>query len=212
MTSLRERWTSYIDRQHQQPSGPVGRVIGERMVRQHAPENAWAMRLLQIGAGDRVLDLGCGPGLGLALALQCSLCEHIVGLDLSPTMLRSSARRNRAALAEGRLALMRGDLASLPLRDAQFDKVLSIHTLYFWPEPMAVFQRIIGLLAPGGRSATIFATARTEPTGERTYWPLHAQAAALAEELGRTPGVRAQLATGPDSRQFNNLAIVLERR
>ena len=57
-----------------------------------------------------------------------------------------------------------------------------------------------------------FATARSLRNGERVYWPLHEQAETLVEGVNRQPGVSAHLAGGPDSRQFNNVALVIDRR
>ncbi len=55
------------------------------------------------------------------------------------------------------------------------------------------------------------ATARTERNGERLFWPLHQRVGELVEQLGQEVGVDARLAAGPDSRQFNNVAIVIDR-
>jgi SAM-dependent methyltransferase len=211
VTTLRTAWSAYIDRQHRYPTGLVGQIIGERMVRQHAPETAWSIALLDLQPSDRVLEIGCGAGRGLALALKHGLDQPIIGVDLSATMIQSAARRNGAARTCGQLALLRGDIAALPFHDRRFDKIVSIHTFYFWPNPRAIVDQIVALLADGGRFVTTFATARSGPTGERTYWPLHARAQALVVDLDQERGIRATFAYGPDSRQFNNVAIVIEK-
>ena len=59
-----------MDRQHRLPRGWLGRLIGERMVRQHTPETLWTLQLLALGPDDRVLELGFGAGRALQLALQ----------------------------------------------------------------------------------------------------------------------------------------------
>ncbi len=79
MVSLHERISTYIDRQHQHPSGIVGRVIGERMVRQHGVETRWTLDQLAIRSGDRVLELGFGAREpGLFGPLQAVLDEQVV--------------------------------------------------------------------------------------------------------------------------------------
>jgi SAM-dependent methyltransferase len=206
---LSQTWSAYIDRQHRYPTGLFGQLIGERMVRQHAPETAWSIALLGLQPTDRVLEIGCGAGQGLALAHGHG--RRIIGVDLSATMLKAAARRNQAAYTRGQLALVQGDIAALPFYDRHFDKIMSIHTFYFWPSPRASVDQIVGLLADGGRCVTTFATARTEPTGERIYWPLHERAQALVDELNQQRGIRATFTSGPDSRQFNNVAIVVEK-
>ena len=57
---------------------------------------------------------------------------HVTGVDLAPAMLRMVARTRRAAIAQGRLSLARGDINSLPFSTAVFDKLFTIHTFYFW--------------------------------------------------------------------------------
>ncbi len=212
MTALHTRWSAYLDQQHRYPIGLVGRLIGERMIRQHAPETAWSIALLNLRPIDRVLELGSGAGQGLALALRQRSYHHIIGMDLSSTMIQAAVRRNRAALTHGHLSLVRGDIAALPFHGQRFDKIVSIHTLYFWPDPPAIFAQLAALLAPGGRSVTTFATARTEPAGERIYWPLHERARALVDELNQGVGIQATLTSGPDSRQFNNVAIIIDKQ
>ena len=211
MTAERARWLTYLDQQHRHPTGIIGQIIGKRMVRQHAPETAWSIDLLDIQPTNRVLEIGCGAGQGLAFALKHRLFKPIIGVDLSATMLRSATRRNQTAVGNGHLALVRADLAALPFHNQHFDNIVSIHTFYFWLDPRTIVEQIVGLLASGGRCITTFATARTVPSGERTYWPLHEQAATLVGELNRAPAMRATLIPGPDSRQFNNIAIVLEK-
>jgi SAM-dependent methyltransferase len=209
--SLRARWSAYIDQQHRLPSGLVGRVIGGRMLRQHAPETNWSIELLQLQPGDRVLELGFGAGRGLGLALARLHGGHVTGIDRSPTMLRVARRRYRAAIIANRLALLQGDLTQLPFSMGQFTKIVSIHTFYFWPEPLFVCEQLMELLAPTGRLVSTFATGQRLPTGEWTFWKIHHQAEALVEALKQRPELKATLAYGPDSRQFNNVAIVIEK-
>jgi ubiquinone/menaquinone biosynthesis C-methylase UbiE len=210
MKQAAARWQYYIDRQHRLPRGIIGELIGRRMLRQHTPETDWTLQLLGIQPADRVLELGAGAGRGLALALRAARSGHVAGLDLSATMLRAAARRNRTALRRGRLSLLRADLARLPFGDQAFERIFSLHTFYFWPEQGAIAETLAGLLAPGGRCVITFATARTMPDGRREYWPVQYQAEALATELQR-PGRYVALQEGPDSRQFNNIALVIDR-
>lgn len=181
------------------------------MLRQHAPETTWSVELLDLQPTDRVLDIGFGAGRGLALALRRSPQGHVTGIDLSTTMIEVAARRNRVARMAGQLALLRGDIIALPFQEQRFDKVVSVHTFYFWPEPYALFLQILPLLTTHGRAVTTFATAHTLNTGEREYWPLHHQAETLVQQLQQHPDLRVELIGGPDSRQFNNVAIVIDK-
>lgn len=55
----------FLDQQYRCPSGPVGRLIGAQMVRQHEPEVQWTLSLLALTPTDQVLEIGCGAGRAL---------------------------------------------------------------------------------------------------------------------------------------------------
>ena len=211
MRAVCERWTAYIDQQHRYPTGLVGQIIGQWMLRQHAPETKWSVEVLHPQPTDRVLEIGFGAGRGLVLSLERAHQGRVTGVDLSATMIRAAARRNRTAFECGQLMLLRGNLVTLPFGEALFDKLFSIHTFYFWPNPRAVCQRLVSLLAHGGRLVSTFATARKLPSGEWRYWDVHHLAEALVTEFDQYPNLAATLLYGPDSRQYNNVAIVIDK-
>jgi SAM-dependent methyltransferase len=211
MTAVRTAWAAYVDQQHRYPTGLIGQIIGERMLRQHAPETEWSVGLLQLQPADRILEIGFGAGRGLALALAQADHGRVTGVDLSATMLRSAARRNRAAIKRGQLSLVRSDITTLPFGEQCFDKLFSIHTFYFWPDPRAVCMGLIAILAHSGRLVSTFATARRLPNGDWNYWDVHRQAEALVKQLDQHPRITATLMYGPDSRTYNNVAIVIDK-
>jgi SAM-dependent methyltransferase len=211
MRALRAQWAAYVDQQHRYPTGLVGQIISQRMLRQHAPETEWSIALLHLQPTDRILEVGFGAGRGLVLSLEQAYQGRVTGVDLSATMICAAARRNRTALERGQLMVVRGNLAALPFGEAVFDKLFSIHTFYFWPDPRAVCQRLISLLAHGGRLVSTFATARKLPNGEWSYWDVHHLAEALVREFDQYPNLIATLLYGPDSRDYNNVAIVVDR-
>jgi ubiquinone/menaquinone biosynthesis C-methylase UbiE len=211
MGALRAQWSAYVDQQHRYPTGLIGQIIGERMLRQHAPETEWSVGLLHVQPTDRILEIGFGAGRGLMLTLAQAQQGRVTGVDLSPTMIRAAARRNWIAIERGQLILLRGNVAALPFGEQRFDKLFSIHTFYFWPDPRAVCTRLISLLAYGGRLVSTFATARKLPNGAWSYWDVHHRAEALVKEFDQYPNIAATLMYGPDSRQYNNVAIVIDR-
>src|SRR5215471_10153042 len=100
---------SLLYRQHGCPTGMVGWVIGERMVRQHAPETTWTLSLLRIEPTDEVLEIGFGAGRAIELAAAQAAQGHVVGVDLSSAMVRASRRRNAEAVSARRVKLLQGD-------------------------------------------------------------------------------------------------------
>jgi ubiquinone/menaquinone biosynthesis C-methylase UbiE len=62
-----------------------------------------------------------------------------------------NSRRNRHAVAAGRVQLRRGDCASIPFANANFDGALAVHALSFWRDPVAYLSEIRRVLKPGAR-------------------------------------------------------------
>jgi SAM-dependent methyltransferase len=141
------------------PRGLLGVVAGRVMSRRpsNRERSRWTVELLELAPTDRVLEIGPGPGLGLAAALAAvgphSAPGQIVGLDHSETMLHMAARRLGGAVAEGRVRLVRGDAADPPPDLGTFDAVFSCNVWLFWPDPVAVLTGLRDHLVDGGRMA-----------------------------------------------------------
>jgi SAM-dependent methyltransferase len=107
-------------------------------------EAALIRRLLEVGPGDRVLDLACGHGRhARALSPEVGL---LVGIDRNPGYLAG-------ALHSG-AALVQGDLRALPLRPGTFDAVYSWYSSLFMyddGENARCLAAAVKLLRPGGR-------------------------------------------------------------
>jgi SAM-dependent methyltransferase len=205
-------WSALMDRQHQLPQGLIGRLVGERMTRQHAIETLWTLEKLRLAPNDSVLELGFGAGRALLLALSQTNSGVVVGVDLSPTMIQAARRKLEQSTGGQTAALLRADILALPLVDASFDKIFSIHTYYFWRQSPAVLGDLYRMLSPNGRLVLTMATAKKDAHGEWVYWPLQA---ILEEEivpgLKRTGFHEVSLERGPDSRSYNNVALIATR-
>ncbi len=141
---------TFVDGQYRQPSGLVGRIIGDRMARQHEPENTWTILLLSVQPTDTILEIGFGTGTTIQKLVTLTTKGKVTGVDFSRTMVRVAQRRNGEALKARLVELTYGNAANLPFRDSSFDKVCSIHSLYFWPDPMKVVTEVFRVLKPGG--------------------------------------------------------------
>jgi ubiquinone/menaquinone biosynthesis C-methylase UbiE len=63
----------------------------------------------------------------------------------------AAAERESEAVAAGRLRVLAGDASAIPLQDDEVDRVLTVNTVYFWPDLDAGLREIRRVLAPGGR-------------------------------------------------------------
>src|SRR5262245_23213964 len=96
-------------------------------MRNTADEDRDKLRLLDIAAGDTVLDVACGPGnTTRTLVGEVGADGLVVGVDSSPTMLAQAVRDTHAAA----VGYVRADAADLPFADATFDAVSCYGALY----------------------------------------------------------------------------------
>lgn len=146
----------YIGGQYRRPGGILGQIAGNRMAQQHAPENAWTVTLLNVQPIDHILEIGFGPGIAIQRAAVLTTRGYVAGIDFSRAMVRAASRRNAAALKTGRVNLRYGEAARLPFADNAFDKAFSIHSLYFWPDPLRALTEARRVLKAGGMLALTF--------------------------------------------------------
>jgi ubiquinone/menaquinone biosynthesis C-methylase UbiE len=131
------------------PTGLLGHLAGWLMSRIDA-DDRWIVELLDVQPHDRVLDVGCGPGVTVALSAARARLGFVAGVDPSDVMVRQATRRNRAAIREGRVELRLGTVSALPYPDGRFTKACALHTLQFWPSVEAGLREVRRVLAPGG--------------------------------------------------------------
>jgi ubiquinone/menaquinone biosynthesis C-methylase UbiE len=147
---------SAVYKQFERPDGMAGALAGAIMAhrRSNKARNAWTVALLDLKPSDRVLEIGYGPGLSLMDAARVASTGEVVGLDHSNVMLRQAARRNKHAIASGRVTLLLGELSALKSLKPGFDKAFSVNVAMFWRDRAQALRIIGDVLAPGGLLAT----------------------------------------------------------
>ena len=99
---------------------------------------------LAVQAGEKVLDIGSGPGL-----LAAELAEEgadVLGVDPSESML-AMARRREAP----RTRFEPGDALALPVADGSFDAAVSTQVLEYVEDVAGALREAHRALRPGGR-------------------------------------------------------------
>jgi phosphatidylethanolamine/phosphatidyl-N-methylethanolamine N-methyltransferase len=106
-----------------------------------------AIQRMNIQPGERVLEVGVGTGINLALyPTHC----HVIGIDFSSSMLEKA--RERAARKEiRRVRLLQMDAADLKFADNSFDIVYAPYVISVVPDPVKVAQEMRRVCRPGGR-------------------------------------------------------------
>lgn len=112
-----------------------------------------AVEMLDPQPGDAVLDIGFGGGYSLVKMAGRVTRGLIAGVDFSPAMVARARRRIRRQRLESRVKIQLGDAARLPFREACFDRIVTVNTIYFWPDAAAVLREICRVTKPGGRLA-----------------------------------------------------------
>ena len=115
------------------------------------PPSRQLVELAGLRPGDRVLDLGSGRGASLLPAAEAVGPEgEVIGVDLAPTMIRSTAdEARRRGFAWVRMT--RGDAEHPDFPENSFDVVIAGFIVFFLDDPAAAVARWSRLLRPGGR-------------------------------------------------------------
>jgi SAM-dependent methyltransferase len=134
------------------PTGLLGYAAGLLMAHRSSnrKRNAWAVSLLGVRPDDRVLEVGCGPGLAIRELSRIARAGYVCGIDHSEVMLGQARRRNADGLRRGIVELRLGSVDELPAFDAPFDTILAVNTVLFWAQPAARFAQLRQLLRTGG--------------------------------------------------------------
>jgi SAM-dependent methyltransferase len=99
--------------------------------------------------GDRVLDVGCGPGFYVAELLETVGREgSLVGLDVSRDMLAAAAQRTEG---QPNVEFYEAGATVLPAPDESFDRALSVQVLEYVEDIPAALAEMHRVLRPGGR-------------------------------------------------------------
>src|SRR3954452_17433949 len=129
--------------------GRPSRLTARLLNLANARGNAAAVEVLEVSSDHRALDVGFGGGV--ALRKLAARAHSVAGIDPSEAAVRAARQSFRREIAEGRVQVEEGSVETLPFGDADFDRVLTVHTIYFWPDPERGLREILRVLKPGGR-------------------------------------------------------------
>jgi ubiquinone/menaquinone biosynthesis C-methylase UbiE len=102
----------------------------------------------EVGPGDRVVDVGCGPGRFLQEAAERGATA--VGVDPSSQMRRLAVRRMPGELRSA-VTVLDGIAERLPLDDGAATVAWAVASLHHWTDPDSGLAELRRVLEPGGR-------------------------------------------------------------
>ena len=108
--------------------------------------------LLDIKAGERVLDVGCGSGVVTrAIAARVGGKGRVVGLDPSEALLSVAREIAEASDLGARIDFRAGSALQLPFADGSFDAAIAVTVLAHMPRGAAAIPELVRVVRPGGR-------------------------------------------------------------
>lgn len=102
---------------------------------------------MNVPAGARVLDLGCGSGWAARLLAERASSGRVVGVDISDEMI-GVARAASSDFTNVEFRVAGAD--RLPFGEKEFTHVFSMESLYYYPDISAALREVYRVLKPGG--------------------------------------------------------------
>lgn len=130
------------------PSGALGRLAGRFMLWTNKQQDV--LDVLDVQPGDRVLEVGYGPGGLVRLLAGRTDAGLIQGVDPSPAMRDLATRVNRTAARAGRIEFGLGTADRTGLPEHSVDRVVTVNTVAIWPDLEAGLREMHRVVRPGG--------------------------------------------------------------
>jgi ubiquinone/menaquinone biosynthesis C-methylase UbiE len=126
---------------------------GEDMEDHHRYITEQTIRHMNLRAGERVLDLGCGTGWATRLLARlvgeaASGSGLAIGLDVSDEMIRRA--REQSADFDNVMYVW-GSAEKIPWEENFFDKVLSVESFYYYADQGLALAELFRVMAPKGK-------------------------------------------------------------
>lgn len=135
------------------------------LVKNFEPYRVDLVERARIQTGERILDLGTGPGEpALTIAGKVGNPGHVVGVDLSEKMILI-AQRAAAARSVSNVEFRVMDCSALEFPNASFDAVVSSFGFQIFTDPEQAARETLRILRPRGRIAVCVWS-----TGDRVPW------------------------------------------
>jgi arsenite methyltransferase len=161
----------------------------------HSPEMLGQRRrlrqLLALAPGERVLDIGCGPGiLAREMADEVGPDGRVEGIDISESMLELARAR---CVSLHQVTLRNGRAEALPFDGGTFDAVVCVQVLEYVSDVEVALAEMFRVLKPGGRAVILdtdwdstvwFSDNRARMNQMLALWDGHLADPRLPERLG----------------------------
>lgn len=140
----------FIANQFKKPTGLLGILSSRVMVRKNKQIYLRLTGDLDLQPGDKLLEIGYGPGIGIRMVIEkCPGCT-VSGIDFSQLMYKRAGRYNKVYIEAGRVELQFGDFLETPSLYSDYDKIFCVNVVYFWSDLSKAFEKILSMLRERG--------------------------------------------------------------
>ena len=132
------------------PEGEAGAAMLARMNESHGPVTEWALGFLNPEGAGQILDIGCGGGATIGRLARLAPEAKVTGVDYSPVSVQESRDYNKAAIEADKVEVIEASVEELPFADNTFDRITTVESFYFWPDPEENLKEVRRVLKSGG--------------------------------------------------------------
>lgn len=135
-----------------EPRGAKGRFVLALMAMKNGGYNRAAHDALAPRLGEKILEIGVGPGLALKhMARKLGPAGFVGGVDHAVVAVLRTQRRLRRLIRQGRAAIHPASVSNLPFTDEFFDGAYAVNSSQFWPDLEEDLKEVARVLRSGGR-------------------------------------------------------------
>src|SRR5699024_3317074 len=106
---------------------------------------------MKIKGEEKILEIGIGNGSTLNKISQRNIVGKNIGIDISKDMVKEAKRNNESFINNGIVGIQEAGVELLSFEDEYFDKVFTVHTIYFWKDIDQGIHEVYRVLKPVGR-------------------------------------------------------------
>jgi len=137
------------------PEGEKGKEVAKMMNETNISMTKETIKALYLIDNEKVLELGHGNAGHLSYLLDFAENIQYTGLEISETMKSEAENINSKYLSQANFQLYDGN--KIPFENKNFDKVMTVNTIYFWENPVEFFNEIYRVLKKNGSFVLTFA-------------------------------------------------------
>jgi ubiquinone/menaquinone biosynthesis C-methylase UbiE len=138
------------------PHGLIGKIVALLMNKTNDNMNKFTIEQLDLHPHEYILEIGFGNGKYFTNLIKEVSKGKLFGLDYSETMVNQVKFRHQKLIKQGLLEVTQGSISSMPYEDGKFDKIFTVNTIYFWPDPINDIKEMYRILKDKGRLVITF--------------------------------------------------------